>query len=50
MNRLIGELVVLLVIVVELPTIAREAHEHLPTIVALLVLLMIVRLALPSRR
>jgi len=49
-NRLTGTVAGLLVLVVALPTLAEFARPAVPVLASLLVLLGIVRLALPPRR
>lgn len=50
MDRLIGTIVGLVILVIALPTVAVLAQTMLPALVSLLVLLGAVRLLWPSRR
>ncbi len=50
MNRLIGIVTGLLVLVVALPTLAERTQPAVPALASLLLLLAIVRLLLPPRR
>lgn len=50
MSRLIGTVAGLLVLVVALPTLAEWSQAAVPVLASLLVLLGIVRLALPPQR
>ncbi len=50
MDRLLGTAVLLVVVIVALPTVAHLAQATVPALVSLIVLLGVLRLALPSSR